>query len=101
MTFSEAMDLVGKKFGGKVPTRIGTRELSRHTTAVLSAIKKAGGPSVITYRGVPSFLIAPIEQDELLTLVLAASPELLRDDISEAELALDRGEIYDLPERSA
>ena len=96
MTISDAMAMIGKKLGDRFPVRISTRDLSRNTTSVLSQIKKAGVPAVITYRGVPSFLVAPIEQDELFSLVYAASPHLFDEELRQAGAALEKRDLFSL-----
>lgn len=80
------------------PVRIGARQLSRETASVLSRLYEGRGEllGVVTFRGVPRFLLVPIDQDELLNLALAGVPDL-ETDVKEAHAALAEGKTYDVP----
>jgi len=80
------------------PCRVSTRELSRHTNAVLSGVKKGDSSAVITYRGIPSFLLTPIKHGDLLSALHAASPEMFDNEIHAAETALDAHDLHTLSE---
>jgi len=83
----------GRKVAERVPWRISTRDLSRHTTKVLAKLHKDQRAAVITYRGLPSFLVLPIDRNDFLTFLLSHSPELEEDDeeAARAELAEGKG----------
>jgi hypothetical protein len=85
---SPLAQVVSEKISGGMPWRISTRDLSRHTTKVLAKLHEDQRPAVITYRGVPSFLVLPIDQSDMFTLFWGNSPSLREDDeAAHAELA--------------
>jgi antitoxin (DNA-binding transcriptional repressor) of toxin-antitoxin stability system len=74
---SELLRDVGERVSKELPWRISTRDLSRHTTRALAALHTGQRSAVVTYRGVPSFLILPIDQRKLAMLLLASTPDLV------------------------
>jgi hypothetical protein len=79
---------LSEKTSGRMPWRISTRDLSRHTTKVLTKLHEDQRAAVITYRGVPAFLVLPIDQSDVFTLFLGNAPELREDhEAARAELA--------------
>ncbi len=72
----------------QIPHRVTMRDLSRETPKVLSQIRASNSTAIVTYRGVPSFLVVPINPDEFSALLLASAPELFTDAIEDGELEL-------------
>jgi len=86
---------VSEKASDQVPWRISTRDLSRHTTRFLARLQEGHRTAVITYRGVPSFLVIPIARDDLFSLFLGDAPELREDHkAAREELASGEGTFY-------
>jgi hypothetical protein len=84
-----------EKNSGQMPWRITTRDLSRHTSKLLAKLHKDQRTAVVTYRGVPAFLVVPVNQDDLVTLFLGNAPQLREDhEAARAELTEDEGTFY-------
>lgn len=82
---------VDEQAATELPRRVSTRDLSRNTADVLARLHREPRSAVITYRGVPSFLLVPIDRGKLSSLLLSISPQLDAD-IADAHEALERGE---------
>lgn len=67
---------VMQKVASKLPWRISTRDLSRHTTKFLGQLQDEQRAGLITYRGIPSFLVVPIDQSDVFTHLMGNSPKL-------------------------
>jgi antitoxin (DNA-binding transcriptional repressor) of toxin-antitoxin stability system len=59
----------------KVPRVLGLRDLQRDMSAQLKKLRKNGEYRVLTNRGVPSFLLIPIDPNAWSSLLAAAPPE--------------------------
>ena len=77
-----------ERLAGKMPKRVNVRELSRATTQVLTTLRDEGTSALITYRGVPRFIIMPIDSDHVSELILAGAPGIFTQAVSEGEQAL-------------
>jgi hypothetical protein len=82
---------ISEKTSDRMPWRISTRDLSRHTTKVLTKLQEDQRAAVITYRGVPAFMVLPIDQSDVFTLFLSNAPKL-REDHEAARAELTEGE---------
>jgi hypothetical protein len=78
------------KISDEMPRRISTRDLTRNPTTALESLRHDHRMAVITYRGVPSFLVLPLDRDDMTSLLLGASAELQKD-VRAAHEALDAG----------
>lgn len=95
---TELLQTAAGKLGTKVPRQVTVRDLSRQTSSVLTAIQAENTSALITYRGVPRYIIAPIDPDQLTSLILAGSPGIFADAVREGEEALKEGKVEAPPE---
>lgn len=73
---SALVDKLSTKVYEQLPATITIRDLSRKTTKVLREIGDQQRAGIITYRGVPQFLLLPIEPALIHSLLLAGAPGL-------------------------
>lgn len=83
-----------------LPRTVTTRTLTRQTSTVLSMLSNERQSAVITHRGLPTFVLIPIELDVLPRLFLAAGPDLFDETVRRANSALEEGEAVVPPSRS-
>jgi prevent-host-death family protein len=67
--------------------KFSVRDLARKTSSVLASVYKDRHPAVITYRGVPSFLLLPLDRDDARA-VLLGSAAVVQDRIKRSEESL-------------
>ena len=95
---STVQDLVAEEFA-KDPSdqeprlrRFSVRQLSRETSTVLSWVHDTGRPAVITHRGLPAFVIVPVDEDRLTAWILKSTPEAMHR-LAEADDELWAGKV--------
>lgn len=70
---------------------IGIRELANHASAVVDEVNRTGRPALVTKNGRPVAVLAAIDEEVLLDLVLANAPAYVRS-MRTAEREIARGE---------
>lgn len=68
----------------------GIRDLQRRVGEIVREARRSGEPALLTYRGRPFAVIAPIDEDALEELVFAHVPEYARS-LREAEREFEAG----------
>ncbi len=76
---------VSPKVFSKPPREVSSRELARSMSETLGQLREGEEYAVLTNRGVPTFLILPIDPGSWMKLLLASSPGL---DSSQSESTL-------------
>jgi prevent-host-death family protein len=90
---AELLQHAARQLATKVPRRVTVRDLSRRTSDVLNQLEAEGTSALITHRGVPRFVIVPIDSDQVSHLILTGAPGLFTDAIAEGELALKQRKV--------
>jgi prevent-host-death family protein len=68
----------------------GIRDLQRRVSEIVREARRSGEPALLTHRGRPFAVIAPIDEDALEDLVFAHVPEYARS-LREAEEEFEAG----------
>lgn len=97
--FKLVKEAMGKLKPG-LPRTVTTRALARQTATVLSMLKNERESAVITHRGMPTFVLIPIEVDVLPRLFLAAGADLFDATVDQADDALEASEVVVPPSRT-
>lgn len=90
-------DLIARPADGieKAPWRVSVRDLSRNLSKVFSRVHQDSCPTVVTYRGVPTWVVLPLDQSRLASFLLSNVEELttetIRSEVTEAEKHVDKG----------
>ena len=101
MTIVQLVQTAASRLTDAKPVRVGVRELSRATSNVLSSLydHRSSEVGVVTFRGIPRFLLLPIDPDELTSLALSATDalELSDRDVEAGEKAVVAGRLHPVP----
>lgn len=81
-------DLLAHPSSGEnpAPWKISVRDLSRNVSKVLSRIYEETCPAVVTYRGVPSWVVLPLDQTRLASFLLGNVAQLTDETIRSVDV---------------
>ncbi len=65
--------------GPAKPWRVSVRDLARNVSKVLALVHNEACPSVVTYRGTPTWVILPLDQRKLASFLLGNVEKLTED----------------------
>lgn len=90
---TQLLQAAADQLGQRVPKQVSIRQLSRQTTHVLSTIAEEKTSALVTFRGVPRYLLVPIDPDRITALLLSGAPGVFSNAVEDGEAALEAGMI--------
>lgn len=90
-------DVVPEEAKTQNPTRISVKDLANATGEVLTQIRDSKRGTVVTYRGLPSFLVLPLGESAVIGLLASRNSEEFSRAIKEGEEAFSEGRVVAPP----
>lgn len=99
----QTTDRTGAPQDQRAPQHVSVRDLSRQTSQVLTQAQETGRPVVVTYRNVPTWLLVPLDRQQVASDMVRAAQLADPDtryraaldeeaELEEADALLEKGE---------